>query len=1417
MASVELSRTEVQAQLAAAGVDDVVVAVVSSPASTVVAGDTARVHELVAGWQARDVTARPVAVDVASHSPQVDPILDELLAALADLNPGCPAVPFYTTVLDDPNQPPAFDRGYWVANLRRPVRFADAVSAALADGHRLFVEVSPHPVLTHAIDTTAAASQRDVVVLATLRRGEDERLTLLTQLAALHSAGAPVDWRSGYPHGALIDVPLPVWDQRHLMIDSGAAYGRHTVVAHPLLGVHTQVPDADGTHVWQADAGTAALPWMLDHLVHGLPVLPGAGYCEMALTAAGQVFATAPSAVPGVAGVEVGEVTFHDMLFLSEHTTVSATATPDGPGRARFEVFTKPRDGNDGGAWTRHVTATLRRSDAPAPPRMDVAELLARHPEDGDTAELYRAMGEQGVLQGPAFAGLDALHAAGGHAATVLGRVRIPSAVRAGAAAFVVHPVLLDTCFQTLVSHPAIRGRLAGLALPLGARTIRAFGDPNQGRYCLALLHHVDDASVLADLRLLAEDGTVLVEIDGFRLGGGVEAAQRRFADRLHTIGWEETGHRDIPGEDIPGEPAGSWLVLSERDGRDGLPTALAAMLGERGGRCELLESPLDSGGDPTAFDAAVARPGLRGVVVVCPPAGEVGEAGLDRARLRVGRLIELVRSLADNTGGSPGLWVVTRDAQPVLDGDGLAVEQAGLRGLCRVIAYEHPELRTRYVDLDAAAGAVELAVEVLSGVTEDEIAWRDGQRYVARLRNTPLRDDERKTRTVHFGQHEWALRVRQPGDLASLELVATHRRRPGPGEIEVHVHAAGVTDTDVLDASAGEQTTDAQPVALGLACAGVVGAVGTGVTGFRSGDRVAAVQSGTFRSSVTVDVGAVMRIPDDMAMTAAAALPAAYVTAWYGLRHLARLRAGERVLIHPATDGVALAAIAIARSVGAEVFATAGSERERAHLRAIGVSHVMDSPTLPFADQIRQIAGGDGVDVVLTCRPGRTRRAGLDLLRTGGRFVELGARDSHAGTAIGRYPLPRGITLSSLDLRLIAQEQPAVLASVVREIADELAAGRLQPLPHTVHQLTEASTALQAAAGGEHIGTVVLAMPQRGAAQAVIPPSEVPVVRSDGAYVVTGGLGGLGLVVARWLAESGAGRIVLNGRSTPSPYAAQVLEALRGAGADIEVVLGDIAAAGTADRAVVSATATGLALRGIVHSSVVLNDTVIALTSDQALEEVWRPKAVGAWRLHRASTGHELDWWLAFSSAVALVGNPGQGAYAAANGWLDGFVTWRRSQGLPAISIGWGAWSQVGRGAFYERDGYQMITPQEGITACERLLRYDRPRTGYLPIKGSNWLDNLTGVRQSSFFQPVLTGVAADASSAAADETVLMQLHAVEPAARRSALEDYLIDQVSSILRFDRTTIHPDRPLTEVGLDSLRALELRSPLPRHA
>jgi len=876
----------------------------------------------------------------------------------------------------------------------------------------------------------------------------------------------------------------------------------------------------------------------------------------------------------------------------------------------------------------------------------------------------------------------------------------------------------------------------------------------------------------------------------------------RRLGERLLSIEWQQ---RELPEQEHA--QAGGWLLISFSDGAELLTTELTHAMKLRGAECTTTCWPqhADHSADAEELRSQLDVGGFTGVVMMAPPSnGSTDGRGAGLAGDYVQQAVRIARELPEVLGEAPRLYAVTRGAQTVLSDDCANLEQAGLRGLLRVIGAEHPYLRTTHIDVDEQTDAEQLARQLLAGSDEDETAWRNDVWYAARLCPAPLRPEERETTVVDHQHDGLRLQIRTPGDLQTMELAATDRVPPGPGQIQVAVSASSINFADVLVAFGRYPSFDGLLPQLGTDFAGVVTAVGPDVVDHRVGDHIGGMSSdGCWGSFVTCDARLATTLPPGLTDAQAAAVTTAHATAWYGLTDLARIKSGDKVLIHSATGGVGQAAIAIARAAGTEIFATAGSRQRRELLRDMGIEHVYDSRSIEFAEQIRQDTDGYGVDVVLNSLTGPAQGAGINLLSFGGRFVEIGKRDIYGDTRMGLFPFRRNLTFYAVDLGLMSVTHPGQMRELLTTVYRLTADGTL-PMPESTHYpLAEAATAIRVMSAAEHTGKLILDIPHTGRSSVVLPPEQVEVFRPDGSYIITGGLGGLGLFLAEKMSAAGAGRIVLSSRSQPTQKVLETIELVRATGSDIVVECGDIAQPDTAERLVAAATASGLPLHGVLHAAAVVEDATLTNITDELIDRDWAPKVHGAWNLHQATAGQPLDWFCSFSSAAALLGSPGQGAYAAANSWLDAFTHWRRAQGLPATAIAWGAWAEIGRGAGLAESGDTvMIAPDEGAYAFEALLRHNRAYSGYAPIIGSPWL---TALAQRSRFAEVFQSTGRTRADNSKFRAELVQLPLDEWPTR---LRRLLSEQISLILR---RTVDPDRPLSEYGLDSLGNLELRT------
>jgi phthiocerol/phenolphthiocerol synthesis type-I polyketide synthase D len=711
-----------------AGYPDVTLAVHASPQQSVIAGPPEQVDAVIAVVDAQGRLARRIEVDVASHHPTIDPILPELRSALSDLAPSTPKIPLISTTGQTGGEP-MFDAAYWVANLRNPVRFSQAVVAAGAE-HSTFIEISPHPLLSHAI-TESLGSVRppgDIRVAVTVTRDNDETLTFHTQLATVRPPSGEMA-QSADGAGRLVDLPTPWLHSRYWV--GHRSVSPELTGAHPLLGLHVEMPSGRD-HLWQADVGTELIPWLADHKVHGQAIMPAAAFAEIAL-AAGSEALDLP-----VDAIVVNRLEVEQMLLLDAQTRLTTQLTRSDDG-SRVEIYSRSADGN----WCRHAVARVE-----AAPHDVLPEPTGAPAEAGTVvspADFYTALRRTGAHHGQAFAALTRIiRTSSGSSES---EIVLPDQA-APHRGYRIHPVMLDAALQGLAAAmPAelLTDSAEVTYLPVSLETIRVFGDVGRRARCHAELTSLDDdgANKLGRITLTDDAGNPTAELTGVYL----RRIQRQtvplpLAQKVFEASWAQTSTPIETGS--AEEPAGSWLVLTHELEAKDTARAFIDRFGSSTRRmlsADLFdESAVLETFAKTAADAELPPIGVIVFVGQRPFDGTDGDGALARARDLIAAISATVRAVVGGWHGKPPrLWLVTRNGLVVGDESGDPAVGA-LSGLIRVLAYEHPDLRATLVDFDTADETVEkLAAELGSSGSDDVIAWRGERRCVERLSRATL------------------------------------------------------------------------------------------------------------------------------------------------------------------------------------------------------------------------------------------------------------------------------------------------------------------------------------------------------------------------------------------------------------------------------------------------------------------------------------------------------------------------------------------------------------------------------------------------------------------------------------------------------------------------------------------------------
>ena len=773
------------------------------------------------------------------------------------------------------------------------------------------------------------------------------------------------------------------------------------------------------------------------------------------------------------------------------------------------------------------------------------------------------------------------------------------------------------------------------------------------------------------------------------------------------------------------------------------------------------------------------------------------------------GSLLRLLQAYGATAKGAPlTLWIVTRRAQSVLATDRLeGMVQSACLGLAKVAALEFPEIACHRLDLDQL-GDIDLVADGMGRPGDEPVmAIRQGRRYAARLSRAVLPEQSLgKGRTLHIVDR---------GSFEGLALRPLARAPLADKDVEIRVAASGLNFRDVLNVI-GARDDDAP---FGGEVSGIVTRIGDSVEGLGVGQAVVSVTYGGHGDFAVAPAALTLPRPANLDWAQAAGSTLAFLTAYYALTVIGKAKPGERVLVHAAAGGVGMAAVLLAQRAGLEVFATAGSQSKRDVLISMGIKNVYDSRSLDFADEISRDTKSEGVDIVLAAVTGPAIAAGLRLLREGGRYLEIGKAEILSGDeARGLNGLA---SYHALDLAELIVRAPQDVRPWFVEICDRLACAELDPIPTQSFPLEDAGAAFEHMARARHVGKVVLEVDSQPSASPHAAGRPLT-IEPDATYLVSGGLTGLGLASAERLVDRGARHLLLFGRRAPSALARRAIDQMRDRGAQIVVASAD-AGNDTEMRALFDGPLSAMPpLRGVIHSAGRLEDATVPQQNWSRFLDVLGPKAIGGWLLHQLTRDKPLDFFVLYSSASAILGAPGQSNHASANAFLDALAAYRQGQGAPALSINWGAWSDIGAAAgqhTLERLGGQGVAPitvAEGLAALERLLGQPEPQVAVVRADWNRVGDFVGNALERRFLGDLTTKTQPATIDKRASEFAANDIMSAPADKRRDLLTKLVKEQVAQVLGVPETAIISEiQPFRDMGLDSLMALELRTRLKK--
>jgi acyl transferase domain-containing protein/NADPH:quinone reductase-like Zn-dependent oxidoreductase/acyl carrier protein len=1401
---------------------EVVISAYNNARTTTISGRAKPLEQILKDLEAHDpnLFIRRLQTDFAWHSELLDYGEEWFRKNLSKVKWKRPNIPFISTVTGVPEE--VFNLDYWWSNLRQPVSYHQAINWCIRQNYDTFIEIGPDRTVTPLTMTIVQDSGKNIVVVHSLERTKQDEVAFKTAIARLYVNGVDVDWdrlcsRSGPAHHKL---PLFPWGNqtiRYMPRESEAALFEDLV--HPILGRRIFAP-----HVgWFSDIDVKRLPWLKDHKIVGDIVFPAAGFIEIMLAAISDYCGQGP--------VELSSIHFREALSVKPNGTVSITTYFE-PASGKIEIFARTRDSEDDWALRAEAYGFQRAIEIDAFRDEDLSARAVT--AELDQSHFYTLAEHHGLNYGPAFQGVCKIQITGD--STSVNTIALPEPAREYSEEYYLHPSAFDSLLQASLG---LSDYDAKLWWPQGENTHIEEADE---RYTLKLPISIDRLLWTGYLPLEFtahvwgrndETGVYVAFGDDNRPRLRVENMDIRAVTLSHaTIRDSQPVARYLAEQFLPIDhenrqeeaTADHWFLIASDDNM--AAKRLANAMTARGVQIIFSQTSTIS----QDINTWTSEEGRTAHILYYDALDKItsDEGGIPQSAASIIENFIITARMIDTIAMSRNsieLVVATLEARAT------TVEtQMPLHGLChraligatRTVANELQGVKVRSIDVDrdTLARPNALIDILLSNNDESEWVLRGKKCFVPRVQE--ISRDTLRPRTelidAHNQHRNYSVSVRKPGSFDNLLLREETMPECGNDDVLIESTSVGLNFRDVMATTGvlpGEPNDDtAWWCNLGGEASGTVIATGVNVIKVKTGERVIAYGTGLMRRFFSVNQSQVALVPDNIDLRDAAAVPVAYLTALYCLDTIGHLSKGEKVLIHLGTGGVGLAAIEVAKHIGAEIFTTAGNEKKRQYLRDLGIEHVMDSRDLTFGDEILAVTGGRGVDVILNSLAGSAIDVGLSCLAPFGRFIEIGKRDVEENKPIGLKTLSQNKSYSVVDLSVMNSHAPNIAQKILTQALDYLHSGIYAKIPIKRFTSAQASDAMRLMSRAEHIGKILIDFDDGEIPihQNIYTPAKF---RLDRSYLITGGTSGFGIVLADWLSQNGAGAVHLASRGgTVSAENTHILEQMRARGTRVELVTLDVTNRDHVFKLFAHEKQSGQPIAGIYHAAAVLDDGMLSQQDSEKIQRVVRPKVTGGWNLHLASldAGCTNEHFVLLSSISEVFGSAGQANYAAANSFLNGLADYRQTRGLSANAVCLGALSETGMvarsdslGGYLNSLGIKPMKNADVIDAFSQVARIANPVLTFATI---DW-PALGRAMPNTTTTPRVNALVAASS---AKHSLLRGQLASTPRERwHDIVAKTVQDEINKVLKIEGRELPIDQPFAEIGIDSLSVFELKN------
>lgn len=1398
---------------------EVAIAAINGKERCVISGKKDAIELILKELQSENIAVSTLPVSHAFHSPLMQPMIAAFGEYLNNITFNTPRIPIISNLTGQYADDSICTKEYWLNHILEPVQFSRSVNLLKDKKIGACIEIGPSPVLC----SLAREALSDTLLLPSLKQNQSDTWQILQSLGKLNTHHYPIDWQQIYPRSKVHHLALPNYPfqrDRYWIERKSSNYKsvQHSSRNHPLLGSVLRVPGLPGNQKRYSQCLDPDLTYLSEHQVFGRPILPATAYIELAIAAIIKQDGHYPIEITNF------ELTQPIAITNDMENHIQIVINQDS-GKSEFNIYSCTQSaGEESVDWTNNAHGHITQHTLNTPETLNIAQLRSKLNESVPVHEFYEQCELIGIKYGPSYRLVRNLWRLNNQALAEIDLSCGP--IVANLDQYHVYPCQLDACFQILFSVLPYQEK-DEIWLPIGLEKLTLFKSFHSKVFCFVELKgNADDAIQTADVQVLNDTGELLCSIEGLTARktslsawrkGSIE--RKQIDSLLYDIEWQASPlPEEIQNSQAVHSPK-SWIIFADEAG---LSPYIQKLCDEAHIDYRIIKRGnqfSNSDGNtytinPFSSDNFLALFNQLSEIEIdrclyfwtldLPIGLNAGTAATEQMELSWKSPLFLVQALKKHRLSSEfSLDFITLSSLPVTQQSSLNLLTAPVIGFAKSVQAEMPEWKCRVIDLEAESleanykvNAALILSECLQSKErsfEDQVAYRNLQRYVSRLKRCAPLKPLPQAPAYH-------LTIPASGSLEDLAWIPCERAEPQAGEVEIEVHTAGMNFKDVLLALHRVPAIDN---GLGVECAGRVVKLGPGVTEFTMGQRVLAMVPGCLSRFICAPAQTTVALPDSLEDHAAATIPITFLTAAYSLENLAKIRPGERVLIHAATGGVGQAAIQIARAAGAIVYATASRGKWQI-LKDLGVQYIFDSRTTEFEQSIRELTNNEGVDVVLNSLRGEFTDASLRLLKSGGRFLEIGITDLRSSEEIARWSTQ--IEYFPIDLMVIYRENREILQTLLHKLLQRFAAGEFKPLPYQSYPASTIENAFRTMQQAKHVGKVVIDMHQ----DKLIDDGE------NSQYMILGGLGDLGLKLTDWLIENNAKNIVLIGRNAPSIEKQNHLNALQESGINIEIIQADMTSSSDVEHAFEILHRFGKTLKGIFHCAAVLDDGTIESQSEEQFRQVLSAKIDSAWLIHEKTQNIPLDFLMLYSSATSILGAPGQANYVAANAFFDALAHYRHAMNQATYSINWGAWAEVGMAhrmssqANLAKQGIRAISPELALASMATSVQYQKPQIGILDIDWPTYLKNknqsafLTDFqdeRQGSDHQVRISSFLDDFSKSSDKERDELIHHYVE----RNVVA---VLNLSKSKKIDRT-----QGFLDMGMDSLTAVELRNRL----